>query len=145
MACNILKERPGMWAPIYFLGEGALCSDGGMGDDDDIGIWWWGPEEGVGEQLDIWMGMLCIMGPVLEEVIWTLPEEKGRVKVCRICRMEEKERCLRQLTRSCAGRRRSSFGWWKSCLQRFKGSGWYITATKTGFGTALVVGWEGIR
>jgi hypothetical protein len=30
IACNILKERDGIAPPVYFLGSGTCCSDGGI-------------------------------------------------------------------------------------------------------------------
>lgn len=46
MACNILNERDGMFEPMYFFGERALCSDGGTGEGTRS-------EGGVGEVEDI--------------------------------------------------------------------------------------------
>jgi hypothetical protein len=30
IACNILKERDGIAPPVYFLGSGTCCSEGGI-------------------------------------------------------------------------------------------------------------------
>jgi hypothetical protein len=30
IACNILKEREGIAPPVYFLGSGTCCSEGGI-------------------------------------------------------------------------------------------------------------------